>query len=169
MTVHNSGAISFSLIIALFPLILEAIRFGLDQMGLAGEALIERLVEVDKRDIILRHLKNPTDGKELLEAVRGLFRFGEKTNFIIRAHIAFLISLYFASLEKTQEFITVSGWPLIAMAVAIFSLLVFLIRLHNIKGLRAGGKFQLPYWQVWNGVLWALIICGEAYDHLSHA
>src|SRR5438105_588589 len=119
MDSHNP--LSLSLIIVLFPLILEVFRFVFDQLGLAGEGLIERLVEADQRTIVKNHLKDPTDGEELLQAVGGLFRFGEKANFIIRAHIAFLISLYFASVEKTRSFGEIKGWPLFMLFVVIVS------------------------------------------------
>ena len=81
-------------LIALFPLLLELLERILNSR-LAGDALVERLLEKDTRQVWNSIAAGQRPG--ILEMMKEYFRFGERVDQLIRAHLAFLLSIYFAN------------------------------------------------------------------------
>ena len=150
-------------LIALFPLLLELIERILEQIGLAGDALVERLLDKDTRQV----WKSIPEGQRpgILEMMKEYFRFGERVDQLIRAHLAFLLSIYFANVERTKDMLEVKGWPVAGLIIVGLSLFVLLVQLSR-GSFQVARKHQLPFWRIWFWVHLILILSVQIADHL---
>jgi hypothetical protein len=150
-------------LIALFPLLLELIERILEQIGLAGDTLVERLLAKDTRQVwtSLPAGQRPS----ILELMKEYFRFGERVDQIIRAHLAFLLSIYFANVEHTKDMLEVKGWPVAGLVVVGVSLFVFLVQLSR-GTFQVARKHQLPAWRIWFWVQLIVILGIQIAEHL---
>jgi hypothetical protein len=143
--------------IALLPAVQELFERFLDKAGLLGGKYIRQRLADDQRVVVQQHFVRAPNAAALLDAIETYFDFEESASDIIKFHLAFLISLYFESVEETRNLLQISGFPALGVGVVGVSLFVFMVRLLWKVDSPASVK-PLRRWTWWTWVIFLAVL-----------
>lgn len=152
-------------LIALLPTLLGLIERVLDAVGLLGGKYIRLRLQKEPRAPVKEAFVEAANAKAMLEAIEGYFRFEETASTVIKFHLAFLLSVYFAAVEKSGDLLVVRGWPVLGLAVLGASLATFLILLIREKATPVHRQ-PFVWWGRWTWALFLVIAGVEGWEHV---
>ena len=155
-------------LVALLPSVLDLLERVLDSRGLLGGKFIRaRLREDDRAFIRDNFVAPPPQNEAKLRAIETYFDFEATASDILKRHFAFILSLYFASVESHHDLLKIEGWPVIGLAIVGVSMFIFILLLFVRNRWSGAAEKPLWYWSVWTWMIFLVIVSIEAWEHLA--
>jgi hypothetical protein len=153
-------------LVALLPPMLELITRGLETLKLLGGNMVRKKIRLDHRPVIKKTFVDAPNGGAILDALKTYFTFDAEANEIIKLHISFIVSLYFAAIEKSREFFKIEGWPVAGLIVVSISFFIFSVYFFRDKFSPTSVE-PFKTWRLWTWALFIAILAGEGGERLA--
>ncbi|HEY0909049.1 MAG TPA: hypothetical protein VGD75_02340, partial [Bradyrhizobium sp.] len=90
-------------LIALLPPVLHGLEWLSDRFGWLGGKLIRKRLPHDHRAIIQSTFVSAPNSAAVLGAIETYFQYEEAASDLIKLHLSFALSLYFAGVEESHD------------------------------------------------------------------
>jgi hypothetical protein len=153
-------------LVALLPQFLEFIEKILDSAGLLGKKFIRSNLAQDDTGFIRYNFVESYSHEDNFKAIETYFDFEESASDILKRHLSFMLSLYFASIAKTHDFLKLEGLPVAGMIIVGLSLFIFIILLFVRNRWSGAAENPLRWWSYWTWAIFLAIVGWEIVEHL---